>query len=330
MKSTGRIKSINLKKMGTSDLHLSPIGLGCWQFSGGQGIMGKYWPNLTDDETNRIVQKSIEGGINWFDTAEAYGWGASESHLSQALQSLNVSPNEIVVATKWWPLLRTAGSVCKTIGKREQALNPYKIDLYQIHQPYYFSLTAWVMRELAQLVKKDKVCYIGVSNFSARRMRKAHRELQKSGLALVCNQVRYSLLDRTIESNGVLETARELNIAIIAYSPLAQGVLTGKFHDNPDLINQRSGPRKYLQQFKKRGLEKSWPLIQELKKYARKYEVQPAQVALNWILHYQDESFFIIPGATKADHAEANTRAMRFKLDEEEIATLAKISEQIQ
>ncbi len=227
------------RRLGQTDIRISPIGLGCWQFSGGQGLIGRYWPVLESPEMRDIVQASLEAGVNWFDTAEAYGGGASERALAGALRALGKKPGEVVVATKWLPVLRTARSIPRTIGRRLEALGEYPIDLYQIHNPYSVSSLESQLREMAALRKAGKVRAIGVSNFSAEQMRRAHRLLAGEGIELASNQVRYSLVHRDIEGNGVLEAARELGVTLIAYSPLAQGVLGGAYHEDPRRILER-------------------------------------------------------------------------------------------
>ncbi|NOR53227.1 MAG: aldo/keto reductase, partial [Candidatus Aminicenantes bacterium] len=167
----------SLRRLGKSDLMVSPVGLGCWQFSKGHGFGGKYWPVLTDEKIKDIVRASLEGGINWFDTAEAYGWGESEKALSRTLKLLGKSSEEVIVATKWFPVFKTARSITKTIDKRLENLSGFRIDLYQIHQPYSLSSTKAQMNAMAQLVKDHKIRSIGVSNFSAKKMKKAHAEL---------------------------------------------------------------------------------------------------------------------------------------------------------
>ncbi|NIN00392.1 MAG: aldo/keto reductase [candidate division Zixibacteria bacterium] len=305
---------------------VSPIGLGCWQFSKGKGLGGKFWPVLEDDEIENIVKVSLEGGVNWFDTAENYGGGESERALSKALKNLGKSPGEVIIATKWWPLFRTAKSIIRTIDRRLSALGGFPIDLYQIHWPYSFSSTTAQMKAMAELVKQGKIRHVGVSNFSAEKMRIAQQELSRQGVDLISNQVQYSLLNRKIETNGVLEMARELGISIIAYSPLAQGLLTGKFHDNPDLIKNRAGFRKYTGAFKQNGLERSRPVMEVLRELAAKYQVSASQVALNWVINSHREIVVAIPGATKASHAEDNVGSMRFKLTRDELNRLDKVS----
>jgi aryl-alcohol dehydrogenase-like predicted oxidoreductase len=253
-------KMIPLRSIGKSKLMITPIGLGCWQFSKQQNMAGKFWPKMEDDLIKQIVKLSLEGGINWFDTAEVYGNGASETVLAASLNGIGKKPGEIIVATKWWPMFRTASNILKTIDRRLDALAPFPIDLYQVHQPWGFSNEKAEMEAMAKLVTAQKIKYVGVSNFSAKQMRSAWEALQNHGIHLVSNQVRYSLLDRKIESNGILQTARELGITIIAYSPLAQGLVTGKFHDNPELL-KNIGLRKYSSLFRPAGMNKSRPLI---------------------------------------------------------------------
>ncbi len=316
--------TIPLWPLGKSGLKTSPIGLGCWQFSKRNNLAGKFWPDLDDKVIQEIVQVSLDMGVNWFDTAEMYGNGVSELALSDALQQAGKKPGEVVIATKWWPLFRFAANIIKTIDKRIELLNPYPIDLYQVHQPWGFSTAREEMKKMAELVKEQKIRYVGVSNFSRKKMWEAAEELDKHGLSLVSNQVRYSLLNRKIEENGVMETAKELGITIIAYSPLAQGILSGKFHDNPELL-KNIGLRKNSASFKPEGMKKSQPVIELLKELAEKYHVSPAQVALNWTINVHGNTIVAIPGATKVTQAKENAGAMEFKLTHDEIEQLSGI-----
>lgn len=316
----------NLRRLGNSDLLVSSVGLGCLQFSRGSGISGVMWPKLNTQQINDIVEASIKGGVNWFDTAELYGWGESERALAQSLSDLNVNRDEVVVATKWWPLFRTASSISRTIDQRLSALNIKSVDLYQIHNSFSFSSVSSEIREMAKLVEQGKIKYVGVSNFSATRMREAHKELSKYGLKLVSNQVNYSLLKRSIETNGVLDTAKELDISLIAYSPLARGLLTGKFHDNPELISTRHIFRRYYASLNESKIRKSMPVVRALKSIALKYQVTPSQVALNWVINSQGDTVIAIPGATKPGHAEDNAGAMKFELSQDEVSFLNEVS----
>ncbi|MFW5775482.1 MAG: aldo/keto reductase [Chitinivibrionales bacterium] len=312
-------KKIEHRRLGRSDLHVSPIGLGCWQFSGAKGWIGKLWPLLEYDTMKQIVQLSLEGGVNWFDTAEVYGWGESERNLTSVLKDLNRTPGQQYIATKWWPFLRMADHIRSSINERLEALQGYPIDLYQIHQPFSFSSTGKQMEAMAGLVTSGKIRYVGVSNFSAKKMRKAHGALSRHGIGLVSNQIQYSLLDRDAEKNGVMEAAKELGISIIAYSPLAQGLLTGKFHDDPSLIMHRPGIRKFQHRFRKPGLRESLPVVEVLKKIGVKRGATAAEVALAWTVQFHGETVVAIPGATRPHHVEQNVKAMNLTLTHDEL-----------
>lgn len=315
----------SLRPLGRTDIMVTPIGLGCWQFSKRNNMAGRFWPSLEDDLIEKVVALSIEGGINWFDTAEVYGNGASEKALSKALQASGKKPGDVVIATKWWPAFRFAANISKTINARLNALDPYPIDLYQVHQPWSFSGEKSEMEAMAELVSRKLIKAVGVSNFNAQKMKNSWETLQKSGIPLASNQVRYNLLDRKIESNGVMELAKKLGITIIAFSPLAQGLVSGKFHDNPGLLKD-VGFRKYSPQFKPEGLEKSRPVIVLLKELAVKYSVTPSQVALNWLIHYNGDTVVAIPGATKEIHVKENSGAMSFRLSDEDMLRLDNVS----
>lgn len=209
------------RRLGRTDLLVTPIGLGCWQFSGGQGLVGSFWPDLPAPESRAIVKAALDGGINWFDTAEVYGWGRSEEALAAALKDAGRANGDVIVATKWWPTLRTAGHLRRNAAERVARLGGFAIDLHQVHHPWGLSSVKAQMDALADLAAAGQIRYAGVSNFSASGMTAAHAALAARGLPLASNQVEYSLLNRRIESNGVLKAAKDLGVAVIAYSPLA-------------------------------------------------------------------------------------------------------------
>jgi aryl-alcohol dehydrogenase-like predicted oxidoreductase len=315
----------NLRQLGQTDIQISPIGLGCWQFSEGQGGARGSWDPVSVEETNGIVQAALDGGINWFDTAELYGHGCSERAIARALDLAGKTDREVIVATKWNPMGRTARSITNTIGERQECLNGYTIDLYQIHAPYGFTTRRSEMSAMADLVDSGKIRTIGVSNFSARQMRQAHRVLRSRGLRLSSNQVRFNLLSRGIESNGILDTAKELGITIIAYSPLGSGLLTGKFHKNPELLNSRPFLRR-LQL--RRRIEESRELVNALEEIAQSHGVTVTQVALNWLINFHGDTVVVIPGASKVRHAEQNVGAMTFTLSDAELSRIDNLSRQ--
>jgi aryl-alcohol dehydrogenase-like predicted oxidoreductase len=314
------------RRLGRTDIEVTPIGLGCWQFSQGRGMAGKFWGVLTDAEISSIVKAGLDGGILFFDTAEIYGNGRSEQALTASLSGLGVAPGSVTIATKWFPIMRRAGSITRTIEERLSCLGGYPIDLHQIHQPLSLSSIPAQMREMARLLKSGKIRSVGVSNFSARQMELAHASLASEGIALASNQVRYNLLNRRIETNGVMESARRLGITVIAYSPLAQGILTGKFHDDPGLATKVSAGRKLFGAFSARGLERTAPLVRGLKEIARAHGATPSQVALAWLIGFHGEAVVAIPGASKPRHAEESAGAMQLTLSAKELSRIDELS----
>jgi aryl-alcohol dehydrogenase-like predicted oxidoreductase len=312
-----------MRRLGQTDIEITPIGLGVMQFAGGAGVFGMMFPEISQETMNGIIRTALDGGINWFDTAEMYGRGRSEQGLANALRAAEKTDDEVIVATKWFPMFRTARNIPRSIHDRIRFLDGYSIDLYMVHQPWGFSPPEAEMDAMADLVEGGKIRSVGVSNFNAEQMRRAHAALQKRGLPLAANQMQYSLLHRKIETNGVLAAAQELGITITAWSPLASGLLTGKFHKDPEILNQTPfGRRMRL----RREIERSRPLILALEEIAINHDATPAQIALNWLIHFQGEAVVAIPGASKVKQAEENAGVMNFKLTSDEMARLDELS----
>jgi len=314
------------RRLGRTDIEVTPVGLGCWQFSAGQGLAGKFWESIPQSAVDQVVAASLAGSINWFDTAEIYGNGASERALAAALRHAGKTNGEVVVATKWSPIFRTARSIGSTIQQRLNCLAPFAIDLHQVHNPLSFSSVEAEMSAMADLVADKKICAVGVSNFNVARMRRAHVALAKYGLALASNQVKYSLLDRRVESNGTLAAAKELGATIIAYSPLEQGLLTGKYHQHPEHVKTRPGPRKWMRRFGAQGLERSRPLIEELSKIAQAHGATAGQVALAWLYQFHQNVVVVIPGASRVEQAVENRGALELTLSSYELDKLDQMS----
>ncbi|MEA3440144.1 MAG: aldo/keto reductase [Chloroflexota bacterium] len=315
--------TIHKRQLGQTDIEVTPIGSGVMQFSGNKGVFRMMFQDISQEEMNSIITTAIDSGINWFDTAEMYGRGHSERGLANALKAAGKQDNEVVIATKWLPLFRTAKNIPRTIGDRLHYLDGFTIDLYMVHQPWGFSSPEAEMNAMADLVEQGVIRSVGVSNFSPERTRRAHAALEKRGLPLAVNQVQYSLLNRKIETDGVLDVAKELGVTIVAWSPLARGLLTGKFHKNPELLKQTPFGRRMLLG---RNIERTRPLVAALEEIAVKYDATVAQVALNWLIHFQGDTVIAIPGASKVGHAEDNAGAMKFRLSDEEIARLDELS----
>ena len=311
------------RRLGQTDIEVTPIGLGGNKFSGGKGMTGMVYPEIPQPQIDAIVKAALDGGVNWFDTAEIYGGGRSEQALATALHAAGKQDDEVVVATKWSPFFRTAGNIPRSIDERLHLLQGYTIDLYMVHMPYSFSSREAEMDALAELTKAGKIRSVSVSNFGADQMRRAHAALAKHGLPLAVNQVQYNLLNRKLETNGVLDAAQELGVTIIAWAPLASGVLTGKFHKEPELLDRAPLARRMML---RRKLEPSRPVIEALDAMAVKYEVASTQIALNWLINVQDETVVAIPGASRVEHARQNTGAMGFRLSDEDMALLDGLS----
>ena len=312
---------LELRPLGKTGIMISAIGLGCMQFSG--GMMAAYWKSLSQEQINKIVQVSLEAGVNWFDTAEIYGFGHSERALSVALQKAGKKNGDVVIATKWSPVLRKASSIIKTYPTREKHLAPFEIDLFQVHLPVSLSSVEAQMNAMADLLDEKKIKAVGVSNFSEERMRRAHRALSARGYSLASNQVRYSLLDRRIESNGVLDAAKELGISIIAYSPLARGILSGKFHKNPEITHKLPLIRRRNIRY---DVEKSRELVELLETISSHYGVSESQIALAWLINYHGDTVVAIPGASRAEQAIENYGAPGLKLKQDEMDRIEQLS----
>lgn len=317
---------MNMKRrLGQSDIMLSPLGIGTWQFSNKGGT----WNTVTDETAYEILKYSFTNGINWIDTAEIYGNGNSEMLIGRALKQMEAEQklsDDFYIADKWFPLLRKADTITQTISARLNCLQRSVIDLYQIHQPTSTSPLKEQVRQMALLAEKGIIKNIGVSNFTAEGMRKADRLLKEHGLRLASNQVKYNLLHRKPEKNGVIETAKELGISIIAYSPLQQGMLTGRFHNTPTSVDSVSLLRRFHSGISRRNIERTRPLIDTLRKLGEKYEKTPAQISLNWLIFSQGELVFAIPGATKLEQIQSNIKAQSFKLSYEDIELLNEVS----
>lgn len=315
--------NVETRSLGKTDIQVTPIGLGVMDFSRNGSLFGLAFPDIPQKEKTAIVKAALDGGINWFDTAELYGKGASERSLSKALKAIGRSDDEVVIADKWFPLLRTARNIPRTIGERIKHLDGYSIDVYMVHQPISFSSPEAEMDAMADLVEAGKIRSVGVSNFDPERMRRAHKALAKRGLPLAVNQVHYNLLNRTIESDGTLETAKELDMSIIAYSPLALGILSGKYHKNPERLQEKPF---YSRGRIKRYYESSKPLITAVEEIAESHNATPAQIALNWLVNFNGDIVVAIPGAKKAHQAEDSAGAMELKLSTDEMGRLDELS----
>ncbi len=321
------MSNVSTRRIGKTNLEVTPIGLGAMQFSGGKGMFKYFLSAVPHEIQNETIRVAIESGVNWIDTAEIYGSGASELAVSAGLAAAGKNPGDILITTKWAPMLRRAKSIEKSADKSKARLDPYPIDLYLIHQPWSISSISSQLDAMADLLDAGKIRAVGVSNYNKSRMIKAHEVLSERGIPLAANQVQWSLLDRRIESNGVLETAKELGVTIIAYTPLGMGILTGKLHSEPERLDRM--PR-FRRMRLKRKLGKTAPFVEVLESIASEHSVTAGQVSLSWNTTYHGETIVAIPGASKPIQAEQNAGAMKLTLSSEQKEHLSDLSLEIQ
>ncbi|NES88260.1 aldo/keto reductase [Okeania hirsuta] len=245
--------------LGKTGITVNPICIGTWAW--GDKFFWNYGNNYGANEVEAAFQTSLEAGINFFDTAEVYGNGLSEELLGKFMQK---TAQPVQIATKYGPVPWRffSESVADAVTASLKRLMLPKVTLYQVHWPFTFFMSQeTLLNALADEVKQGRIEAVGVSNYSAEEMRQAHGILEKRGVILATNQVRYSLLSRQIEAKGILDTARELGVTILAYSPLAQGLLTGKY----TVEKPPTGARQFDSRFQKKGLEKIDPVMSLLK-----------------------------------------------------------------
>lgn len=309
------------KTLGATDVAVSPLGIGTWAW--GDQLFWGYGKDYDATALQDAFKTSLEAGIRFFDTAEIYGFGESERLLGRFMQQ---SDQTVQIATKYFPLpwRFTASAVADALTASLKRLQVPSVALYQVHWPFdFFMGQPTLMQALADEVKQGRIKAIGVSNYSATQMRQAHELLARHGVPLAVNQMQYSLLARQIETNGVLSTAQDLNITILAYSPLAQGLLSGKY--TPESYTTPIGARRLDPRFSRSGLEKLSPVINLLKSIATAHDRTPAQVALNWLI--AKGNVIPIPGAKNAEQARQNAGALGWSLSETEIAQLDQVTD---
>ncbi len=298
---------------------LTSVGIGTWAW--GDTLFWGYGNDYGVSQVRDAFAATLDAGVSFFDTAEVYGLGESESLLGRFMKEFG-RPAQI--ATKYFPVpwRFTSQSVSDALTASLKRLQVEQIELYQVHSPFSFFMgQETLMNALADEVQRGRIASVGVSNYSADQMREAHGYLAARGIPLAVNQVQYSLLARKIERNGVLDTARELGVTILAYSPLAQGLLTGKY--TPENYVKPTGARSLDPRFSKGGLEKIAPVIKLLRQLGEKYDRTPAQVALNWLIA---QGVVPIPGAKTAQQAQQNAGALGWSLTSEEVKQLDQVT----
>jgi aryl-alcohol dehydrogenase-like predicted oxidoreductase len=292
---------------------ISKIGLGTWQF--GAKEWG-YGDDYARQQARDIVRRAVDLGVTLFDTAEMYGFGRSERILGEALGDQRGS---VFVATKLLPVLPLAPIVEQRGVASASRLGTRWLDLYQVHFPNPVVSDGTIMRGMRTLQRVGLVGEVGVSNYPLARWQAAEKAL---GGRVLSNQVSYSLADRAPEED-LLPFAAEAGRVVIAYSPLAQGLLSGRYdRDNRPANRVRAGNPLFLPE----NLDRAAALIGVLREVADAHGVTPAQIALAWVI--RPAVVTAIPGASSVEQLERNVAAAEIELSDSEYAALTAASDQ--
>jgi aryl-alcohol dehydrogenase-like predicted oxidoreductase len=311
------------RQLGNSDLHLTPIGYGAWAIGGGNWEFA--WGAQDDDESVKTIERALDSGINWIDTAAIYGLGHSEEVVAKALKN---SPHKPYVFTKcsmrWFPdrqIYRSlkAGSLQEEIENSLRRLRIDTIDLYQIHWPNPEDEIEEGWETLARFQEEGKVRYIGVSNFNVEQMKRVQKIAPITSL-----QPPYSLLNRKIEDE-ILPFCLENHIGVINYSPMVSGLLTGKMTAERIKNLPEDDWRKRSANFIEPKLSKNLELVELLREIGKAHNVEPGVVAIAWTLRHPAITAAIV-GARRPDQVDGVLPAATFRLSEPEIAKIEEFS----
>lgn len=312
-------------RLGQTDIEVSALGVGTWQW-GDRRYWG-YGREYGEADIEAAFRASTDAGVNFFDTAEIYGQGESERLLGQFVRESGAAA---VITTKFlpFPWRFRGGSLLDALHRSLRRLQLETVDLYLVHWPMPpRSPEAWA-EALADAVEAGLTRAVGVSNYNADKVRRAHEALARRGVALAANQVAFSLLRRKWELEGLLDVCRELGVTLIAYSPLAQGLLTGKY----SRINRPPRIRRVNVRFFRRGSGIATPdqierLLGVMGEVGEAHDGRTqAQVALNWVIC---KGAIPIPGAKNAEQARSNAGALGWRLTDDEVALLDEESARV-
>ena len=301
-----------------TDRRISRIGLGTWQFGAREWGYGS---DYAQAQAGQIVRRALELGVTLFDTAEAYGFGRSERILGAALQAAAAEPASVMVATKITPVLPVAPVVQQRALASAARLGVRRIDLYQVHAPNPVVRDATTMRGMRALQQVGLVGEVGVSNYPVDRWQAADAAL---GSRVLTNQVRYNLVDRRAERD-LLPYADRAGRVILAYSPLAQGLLAGRYDRDH---RPRDGVRAMNPLFLPENLERVAPLLETVREVAAGRGATPAQVALAWTI--RTPAVAAIPGAASVEQLEHNVAAAEIELTDDEYAALSAAADRFE
>ena len=306
------------KQLGNSDLDITPIGFGAWAIGGSGWEFG--WGDQDDKASVAAIHRALELGVNWIDTAAVYGMGHSEEVVAAALRTWS-GPRPYVFTKcgrRWDEHGRVHSNLQADSLRREcedslRRLQVDVIDLYQIHRPTEDLEEGW--SALAQLQKEGKVRWIGVSNFDAKQLQRAEKIAPVTSL-----QPPYSLIYREIERE-VLPYCSSKGIAVIVYSPMASGLLTGAMTRQRATSLPASDWRSSNAEFKEPKLSRNLALVERLRKIGREHRRSPGQVAVAWALRNPAVTAAIV-GARSAEQVQANTGAADLTLTDHEVAEI--------
>jgi aryl-alcohol dehydrogenase-like predicted oxidoreductase len=316
-------------RLGETGLFVSELCLGTMTFGGGEGIWGKIG-NLQQQESERLIARSLEAGINFIDTADVYASGVSETITGQALKNLKVKREEVVIATKVFgetgagPNGRGASRAHILDGVKAslKRLQLDHIDLYQIHGFDPATPMEETVRALETLVAQGLVRYVGVSNWSAWQIMKGVGIADRLGFSrFVSLQAYYTIAGRELERE-IIPMLKSEGVGLMVWSPLAGGLLSGKYGRDR---SGEEGSRRVDFDFPPVDLERAYPVIDAMRKIADARSCSVAQIALAWLLH-QPQVTTIIIGAKRPDQLDDNLAAVDIELSADELATLNEVS----
>jgi aryl-alcohol dehydrogenase-like predicted oxidoreductase len=314
---------IERRSYGSSGFTLPILGIGCWAYGGDEG---DYWGLQDQNDVNDVVSKALDVGINYFDSAEAYNDGRSEEALGQALKGRR---KEAIIGTKVLPVNvepLTLRLHCEASLKR---LQTDFIDIYMVHWPIVDLSVQEAFAILAKLQAEGKIKSIGVSNFGVHQL----QEALITGTRIEVNQLSYSLLSRGIEIDLMSYCARQ-GIGILTYSPLAQGLLTGKYRSADEMPPVRTrtrhfrGDRAGSRHGEKGAEEETFTAVENIRKISKELQVPMSQVSLAWIMGHS-EITCILPGIRNIEQLAENMAGAKLKLSSDMMARLTKISQPV-
>jgi aryl-alcohol dehydrogenase-like predicted oxidoreductase len=307
------------KQLGNSDLFITPVGFGAWAIGGGGWEFA--WGAQDDSDSISAIHEALDAGVNWIDTAAVYGLGHSEEIVARALGYRNNRPYVFTKCSMVWDERREIGHRLKADSIRRECeaslrrLRVEAIDLYQIHWPDPDEDIEEGWATLAALQKEGKVRHIGVSNFNVEQMKRAQAIAPITSL-----QPRYSLLHREVEAEILPFCARE-NIGVIAYSPMASGLLTGAMTRERIAVLPADDWRKRHPDFQEPQLSRNLRLVSLLRAIGKRRGYTPAEVAVAWVLHNPAVTGAIV-GARRPGQVRGVVGAAELRLSPREMAEI--------